>query len=816
MATSDSMVRDFRHGIRTLARAPGFSLIAILVMALGIGATAALFTVVHSVLLKPLPLPDVDRLVMIYEADTKLKFDNNYVAGGTFRSWGQENRTFLHIAISTETDGNFSSSDGQLPERIHAVACSWSALPLLGVQPVYGRLFTPADDKYGANGTTLLTWGFWKRRFGGDPGIVGHTVLLDSQPYTVIGILPAWFTYPNPRTQVWVPVEPQLPPEVMASHDAHNFRVIGKLKAGVSVAAAQADLSNISAQVRKQLPEGPVFDAANIRPLLDSETYEVKTILYALFAATGCLLLIACLNIANLLVARSASRRREAAIRTALGGTRNTLIRERITESILLCFAGAAVGLVFANVALQWLLHQRTDLPRAESIHLDVTAVLFSIGLAVLCGIGAGLAPAFVEDEQQVLRTLQESSRSVSGGRGSIALRRALLSVEVALTVVLLVGAGLFLRSFQKLRAVDIGVPTANVLHLSISLPDAVYKDGPKKLAFIEQLLERVRVLPGLRSAGISTCLPGQGHCSDDAITIAELPPPPKGEFWDASVRFVEPGYFKAMEIPLLRGRYFSPEERLTRRKYVIVSQSFVRQFLSSTGPPLGKHVVDSNNGELDEKPVPSMEIVGVVSDVREYPSREPRPTVYYPLYGGLRGDLELAVRTAGDPLSMAMPVQRVVAQLDPTLPVSDVLSFDQMIGKYTAQASFDAILLFVFAVLSLILAAVGLFGVLSYIVAQRTGEIGIRIALGAQREQVMRLMLADGLRPAIIGLVLGLTASAATTRLIRSQLYGTQPLDPLVLAIVAVALLAVAAAACLVPAWRASRLDPMEALRTE
>ncbi|MBV8437928.1 MAG: ABC transporter permease, partial [Silvibacterium sp.] len=624
-----------------------------------------------------------------------------------------------------------------------------------------------------------------------------------------------WFTYPNPRTQVWVPVEPQLPPEVMASHDSHNFRVIGKLKAGVSVAIAQADLSNISAQERKQRPEGPVFDAAYIRPLLDSETYEVKTILYALFAATGCLLLIACLNIANLLVARSASRRREAAIRTALGGSRATLVGERVTESLLLCFAGAALGLVFANVALHWLLHQRTDLPRAESIHLDATAVLFSFGLAVLCGIGAGLAPALVDNEQQVLRTLQESSRSVSGGRGSISLRRALLSVEVALTVVLLVGAGLFLRSFQKLRAVDIGVPTANVLHLSISLPDAVYKDGPKRLAFIEQLLEHVRVLPGVRSAGISTCLPGQGHCSDDAITIPELPPPPKGEFWDASVRFVDPGFFKAMEIPLLRGRYFALDERLTRRKYVIVSESFVRQFLSSTDP-LGKHVVDSNNGELGEKPEPSMEIVGVVGDVREYPIREPRPTVYYPLYGGLRGDLELAVRTAGDPLSMAMSVQRVVAEIDPSLPVADVLSLDQMIGKYTAQASFDAVLLIVFAVLSLILAAVGLFGVLSYIVAQRTGEIGIRIALGAQREQVMRLMLADGLRPAIIGLVLGLAASAATTRLIRSQLYGTQPLDPLVLAVVAVALLAVAAAACLVPAWRASRLDPMEALRTE
>ena len=330
----DSLIRDFRYGIRTLARTPGFSIIAIVVMALGIGATAALFTVVHSVLLKPLPLPGVDRLVMIYEADTKLKFNDNSVAGGTFHSWEQQNRTFQHIAISTEDEFNFSSSDGQLPERIYAEISSWAALPLLGVQPVYGRFFTPDDDKFGANGTTVLTWGLWKRRFGGNPDIVGHTILLDSRPYTVIGILPAWFSYPNPRIQLWTPVYPLVPPQVMESHDSHNFRIIGKLKAGVPIAAAQADLSNISAQVRKQLPEGPVFDSAYIRPLLDAETYQVKTLLYALFAATGCLLLIACLNIANLLVARSALRRRESAIRTALGGTRVRLLRERVTESI--------------------------------------------------------------------------------------------------------------------------------------------------------------------------------------------------------------------------------------------------------------------------------------------------------------------------------------------------------------------------------------------------------------------------------------------------------------------------------------------------
>jgi predicted permease len=811
----DFLFRDLRYSIRNLARTPGFSVIVILVMALGIGATAALFTVVNSVLLKPLPLPETSRLVMASEADTVSKHTDTPVAGGTYEVWRDQNRSFQQLGIATEDEQyNLSGAGGQLPERIETELSTWQTLPLLGVRPAYGRLFSADDDKYGANGTTVLTWGFWKRRFGGDPSILGHTILLNAKPYIVIGILPEWFSYPNPRIQIWTPVYPEIPPEVMSSHDSHNFRVIGKLRSGVSLAAAQADLGNISFQRRKQYPDGPVFNSANIRPLLDAETYKVKTLLYALFAATACLLLIACLNIANLIVARSASRRREAAIRTALGGSRGRLVRDRVLESVLLSLAGGVLGIFLAQVALQWLVNQRADLPRAYAIHLDALAVQFSVGLAALCGMAAGLAPALAEDGQQILLSLQESSRSISGGRSSVRLRRALLSIEVALTVVLLVGAGFFLRSYQKLRAVDIGVPTANVLTMDMQLPDAGYKDGAKKVAFYEQLLERVKALPGVRAAGITTVLPGQGYGEDDAITIRENPPLAKGNWLDAVVRFVDPGYFQAIGIPLLRGRFFSPDDRLTDSKYVIVSESFVRQFMDGKDP-LGKHVVDFNNGPIGDKNGDN-EIVGVVSDVRHVPNRPAEPTEYFPIYDGVRNDPVLAVHTVSDPLNLALPVQHIVAQLDPNLPVADILSYDQVVGKSTAEASFDAVLLGVFAALSLLLAAVGLFGVLSYIAAQRTGEIGVRIALGAQREHVLRLMLADGLRPAIIGLVLGLIASAGVTRLIQSLLYGTQPLDPIVFGLVSVALLAVAAVACLVPAWRASRLDPLEALRTE
>ncbi len=810
----DLFLSEIRYGIRTLARTPGFSLLAILVMALGIGATVALFTVVNSVLLKPLPLPDGDRLVMAYEADTVLKFSGNVVAGGTYELWRDRNRTFEQIAISSDDDYNLSAMGGQLPERVQAEICTWQALPILGVKPAYGRFFTANDDKYGANETVVLTWGFWKRRFGGDPGVIGRTILLDAKPFTVIGILPAWFAYPNPRIQLWTPVYPEVPRQMMAEQADHNFHVIGRLKPGVPLSAAQADLSNISFQRRKQYPEGPVFNSAQLRLLLDAETFRVKTLLYSLFAATGCLLLIACLNIANLLVARSASRRKEVAIRTALGGSRSRLVRDRVMESVLLAVAGGLLGILLAQVALQWLVSLRADLPRAEAIHMDLTAVLFSVGIAVLCGVGAGLAPALAEDEQQVLQTLQESSRSVSASRSSVRLRRALLSIEVALTVVLLVGAGLFLRSYQKLRAVDVGVPTANVLTMSISLPDAGYKDPAKKAAFFEQLLEQVRALPGVHAAAVGSILPGQGHGSDDAFTVRENPPLAPGAWIDAKVRFVDPGYFKALGIPILAGRSFLPDERVGRNRYAVVSESLVQKFMNGKDP-LGKHVDDLNNAPEGDKN-PSNEIVGVVGDVRYQPDLPPMPTIYYPLYGGLHNDIVLAVRTDSDPLNMALPVQKVVAKLDSNLPVADILTLDEIIGKSALDASFNATLLIVFAALSLILAAVGLFGVLSYIVAQRTGEIGVRIALGAPREQVLRLMLADGLRPAVVGLVLGLLASAALTRLVRSLLYGTQPLDPLVYVLVTLALLIVAVIACLVPAWRASRLDPMQALRTE
>ncbi len=807
------LLRDLRFGVRALARNPGFSILAILVMGLGIGANVAFFTVVRSVLLKPLPFKDQGRLVRLYEADAHGAFQDNVLAGGTFAAWQSRSHSFEQMAIKRAIDYNLSGSGGQLPELVHGQVASWNIFPLLGVEPALGRVFLPSDDRREANATVLLTWGLWKRRYGGAPSLIGKTILLDARPYTVLGVLPEWFNYPDSKVQLWTPAYHERSPAVMALYTAHNLDAIGRLKPGITIAQATAELSTIQRQIRQQNPDGPIHDAANIRPILDAEVFHLKTGLYAMLAATGCLLLIACLNIANLLVARAATRRKETAVRAALGGSRGRLIREQVIESLVLSVAGGASGLMLAEAALRWLVHVRKDIPRADSIHIDSMVILFTIGVTLLCGLLAGLIPALSSNNKQILSTLQESSRSYSGGHAGVRLRRVLLGLQVGLTVVLLTSAGLLLKTYTRLRSVDIGCATHDVLTVEINLPRGSYKTSAQIVSFYDQLVEKVRQLPGVQAATVATILPGEGHQRDDVFTIREHPPLPKGQVLDASTFFVDPGHFGAMQIPLLQGRVFQSDERLDRAHSVIVNQTFVRQFLKGENP-LGKHL-KVELGEVAGSDT-GLEIVGVVADTLENLSDTPYPTIYYPFYSGSQRSGTLAVRGQQAPSGLSLPVQHAIASMDPDLAVANVLTMDQILGQSTIDASFDAALLFAFAVISLLLAAVGLFGVLSFIVAQRTTEIGIRIALGAQREQVMRLMLRDGLHPAIFGLILGLIASSGVAHLIRSMLYGTPALDPAVFLVVAVTLLLVASAACAIPAWRASRLDPMTALRME
>jgi len=809
----DNLGRDLRQARRTLFRDPRFTLVVLLVMAVGIGANTAMFTVVRSVLLKPLSFAEPERLVMLYERMTSGKFTYqfNVVAGGVFQHWQKEAPGFEQMAAWGIAGYNLSGAAGQLPEKLEGAKCSWNLFSTLGVRPAYGRTFVAAEDAPEANAVVVLSWGLWKRRFGGDPSIVGQAIHLDGQPWTVIGVMPAWFSYPDSETQVWTSIRHETTPKAMNALNNHQFRVVARLRPGVKPEQGLTELETIQKRLNLEHPDTfALSDSASLLPMLDEIVVGYKTPLYMLLAATACFLLIACLNLANLFVARCAARRKELAIRSALGGSRWRLIREQLVETLVLALCGGALGTALAYAAVDWLVHHRQDIPRVETIHVDVAILSFALLITLLSGIGAGLLPMTATISTGMLKTLQEASRSF-GGQSKARLRKALLAGEVGLTMVLLISAGLLVKSYQQMRSVDLGCATKNILTLRVSLPKPGYAAPGRRAAFFEEVIPRVRALPGVSAAGmVGGAVPGQGYWFDDSFTIVEHPPLPPGEGLVAIKRGVDPDYFSTMGIPLVRGRSFNPDERLDRATSVIISELLAKQFFPNEDP-LGKHM----RVNLADRPI-DYEIVGIVRNTRHLLTQEIKPTMYFPLASGVFGRATIVIRAEHDPTSLALPVEKAVAEIDPDLPVSDVLTMEQIIGNETLNASFDADLVLAFAGLSLLLAAIGLYGVLSYLVTQRTGEIGVRIALGAQRNQVLRLMLIDGLRPAGVGLVAGLAAGVGVSRLIRNLLYGVKPTDSGVYALVAALLIVTAAIACIQPAWRASRLNPMDALRTE
>jgi predicted permease len=812
----ENLLRDIRVSVRTLLRSPGFSLIAVLVMALCIGAATSLFTVVRSVLLRPLPFRDPERLVMIYEhfRDPSMnaqQFNYNAVAPADYYDWRAQTHGFEDMAAWRWGQFNLTGEHGELPEQISARGGSWNLFPLLGVPAVIGRTFIESEDRSDGN-AVMLTWNLFVRRFGGDPSMVGKQIHLDGKPYTVVGVLPKWFTYPDAKAEVWVPYASGLPPAVLAHHDFHYSRVVARLRPDVNLATALSQVEAVQYRLHGQNLNAPVAEDVASKTLIEDLAQDVKKPLIFLLCAVACMLLIGCLNVANLMVARSAARQKDIAVRSALGGRRMTLIREQLVESLLVSIAGGTAGMLLSLAATKWLTSTWRNLPSVQSIHADGVVVAFACALVFAAAVLAGLLPAISSTGKGAIAALQASSRSTTGSRSRTALRKTLLTVEIATTVVLLIAAGLLLKSFWRLRTSDVGCATDNVLTMGYSLPAKQY-DGPEKVnAFNETLLERVRAMPGIRAAALGSIVPGAGPGEDDAITIPEHPPSAPGTAENnALYRTADPGYFSALQIPLLSGRFFSNEDRAGRPKTVIISRQLAQQYFPGEDP-LGKHLLVPSRGNAE------YEIVGVVGDTLSRVGQPGTATMYMPVLNGESGPggLTLVVRTASDPLAFSVPVQKKIAELDRELPVFDVLTMQQIIERSLGNASLSASLVLAFAVLSLMLASVGLYGVLSYLTMQRTGEIGVRMALGAQREQVLRLMLGDGLRPAVYGLVLGLAASAAAVRLIQSMLYGTRPLDPAIFAAVAATLLVVAALACLVPAWRASRIDPMQALRTE
>ena len=803
---TELLFRDLRIAVRTLARRPGFSLVAMLVIAVGIGATVSLFTVVWSVLLKPLPFDHPEQLVRLYESSDK--FPRNVATPGIYAEWKRQSKSFSSLALYNDWQQYNLSDGGMLPEQVRATICSWDLFPTLGVRPLIGRSFTQADDRPSANGTVIISWSLWKRRFGGDSSVLGRTIDLDARPYTIVGVLPQWFAFPAQKIQLFVPVYFARTPEEMTNIHDHQFKVIGRLKPGVTREQANLETSAIVRRIHDAHLDLPfVSKGSLIRPLIDDLVGALRPALYMLLAATGCMLLIACLNVANLLTARSAARRREVAIRTALGGGRLRLLREQLIESFLLFSAGGAAGLALAYAALRWLVLTRKDMVRVESIRIDGVVIATVAGLILFCALFAGLIPVLASRFENLTAALQESSRSSTGGRSGALVRKSLIAAEVAFTVVLLVSAGLLLKSYTQLRTSPLGCATDNILSMHFTLPKVQYTNAARRVSFFDDLLARVRALPGVEAAGYVRAVPGEGYYGDGEVSIAEHPPLPQGQSNLALVRWADPGYFAAIGIPLLRGRTFGSNQRLDSADEAIVSAAFARQYLPHEDP-IGKHL----NIPGDR----TYQIVGVVNDTRYQLEQDPQPMMYFPIASGTYRDAALVVRAARDPESLALPIQKTIQQMDHDLAVSDVLTMNQIIDQSSVDANFEATLLATFAGVSLLLAAVGLFGVLAYLVAQRRFEIAIRLALGAQREDVLRLTLIDGLRPAFGGVVAGSLLAIGASQLIRSSLYETKPLDPTVFAGVIGLLIAVAAAACLLPAWRASRVEPSAALRSE
>ena len=811
----DKLGRDLKYGVRTLLRSPGFAIVSVVVMALGIGATTSLFTMVRAVLLRPLPFRDSGTLVMLYEhfRDVKSGDGFNAVAPGDYRDWRSQTHGFEDMAAMRGYGGIVSGVHAELPEVVQSAGGSANLFPLLGVTPVYGRLFTEADDQPKAEPVVLLTWSFFQRRFAGDPSIVGKQIHLDTIPTTVVGVLPNWFNYPDARIQFWMPYAQTFTPQDYGIHDGHQSMVVARLKPGVNVGAATREVSTLQYQIHLANASKPVAEDVWSRPMIDDVVKDVKRPLLVLLCSVFCMLLIACLNVSNLLVARASARRREVAIRGALGGSRLALIREQMTESLLICVAGGGLGLLISLTSTRWLAAHWRNLPRADTVHVDGWVFAFTLGLVAATAMLAGMLPAISSTGRESLSALRESPRSIGGSASRARLRKVMLTAEIALTVTLLAAAGLLFHSFVRLRTADIGCRIDHVLTMKFGLPEIQYDTREKVLLFHESLLERVRRLPGVIGAALVKTAPAAGPEGDRVFTILERPAPRSSIQYVAVTLTADPQYFGVMQIPLLRGRVFTEHERLHNDHYVVVSRQFVNQYFAGDNP-IGKHIRTG----WDDK-VENYEIIGEVDDTLSDVTKPVSATMYFPILSGIpnrTSEATIVVHTSVDPLSISTPVQQQISALEPELPVYNALTMDQILNKTTASQGFAANLVLAFAGVSLLLAGVGLYGVLSYLVTQRSVEIAIRIALGAQRPEVLRVVLLDGLMPVLYGAAAGLFGAAVAGSLIRSMLYGASPYDPLVAAGMVGCLLFTAVVACVVPALRASRVDPMQALRSE
>ncbi len=799
------LVQDLKFGLRMLAKNPGFTAVAVLTLALGIGANTAMFSVVNTVILHPLPYKNPDQLVQIFS--TKWKLRKVLLSGPDFVEVRAQNRVFQQVA--TFLEGVVTLTGQGDPERLQAAWVSTDLIPLLRVQPALGRTFLPEEERPYRCQVAVISQALWQRRFGSDWSVLGRPVTLDGKTYTVVGVMPPGFRFPSNSPDVWVP-------RVLNAEDLHpqgrSLRVIARLKEGVDLRQAQAQMETLAARLGQVYPasdKGWGLDLLSFREFVPANT---RLSLLILLGAVGFVLLIACANVAHLALARGVSRRREIAVRRALGASRGRIIRQLVTENLALALAGGAFGLLMALAGIDLLQTLAPkDIPRLAEVSVDQWVLGFTLGASVLSCILFGLAPAFQLSKPDLNTSLKEGAQTRLTSSWPYRTRNLLFVSEVALALVLLIGSGLMVRSFAKLVSVDPGFDPHHVLTMGLSLPENKYPARTERSAtFVEEVLERVVATPGVRSAAVISEMP-LGEYNSTTFTIAGQPPPPAEEMPNAVFRFVSPSYFKTLSIPLLRGKDFTAADNLRSPCVAIINQAAAQRFWPNADP-LGASI----NASV-RLPTNLCEVAGLVSNTRDAQlGAEPKPEIYFP-YGQLpRSDFLLTVRTISNPLDLTDVVRRQVRAVDKDQPIADIMTMDAVVSASLAEQRLHTLLLGSFAASSLGIAMVGIFGVMSYMVTQRTHEIGIRLALGAQREDVLALVVGQGLVLTLVGVAIGLAGAFALTRFLSSMLFAVRPTDPVTFGGVSLLLTSMALLASYIPARRATKVDPIVALRYE
>ena len=811
----DTLIADLRFGARSMRRNPAFATIAVLTLALGIGANAAIFSVVNAVLLRPLPWDDPDRAVMIWSKWTA--FDKTWVSTGEVIDYGRRTQTLS--AVGAWSDGQINITGDGEPERVPAGNITANLFSVLGVSPAAGRTFTAAEDVPNGPNLVVIGHGLWTRRYGGDPSIVGRAIQLNGQPFQVIGIMPRDFVLPtdfeNPApSQLWTPL--QIDPAT-TDHGNHGLYAAGRLKPGATVKQAADELHTIAeAWTREGLyPVQMQYDAV-VLSLTEQVVGGVKRAILLLLGAVGFLLLIACANVANLLLARAEARQREMAVRSALGAGGWRLVRQLLTESIVLTSVAAVTGLVLAFAAVRYVAWWNpANIPRVHTVGLDARVLMFTALVALVTSIAFSLVPALRARRVDLNESLKDG-QTTSGGGARQRFRNTLVVVEMALAVVLLVGAGLMLRSLWSLQQIRLGFDPANVLTMRLSLPQASYQKPEEVVLFYDRVLSSVRSLPGVQVAGAVRALPLGSTIGDFGLRIEGFVPPPgtnpKGDWQIAT-----DGYLEAMGERLIRGRGISRDDRSDTQLVALINEDMARRYWSGQDP-IGRRFKIGGDSTR-----PFVTVVGIVGDVRHNELTGVVKEKFYVPHtqwhksvGNAIRSMTLVVKSAGDPMALAGPVRQEIKKLDPNLPVADVRAMRDVVGATLSTPRFTGMLLLVFALLAVVLSAIGIYGVLSYVVSRRTREIGIRVAIGAGRMQVLRMVLGQGIVLTMTGVVIGIGIAIWTSTLMRDMLHGVRPGDPLTFAAVGAVLAVVAILASLVPALRATRVDPVVALKTE